>query len=216
MINPPKWQISNIPISYKEAMETMENMVVEIVGNKRPDTIWMLEHPPLYTMGTSAQEHDIIGDLPHPLHNIGRGGKITYHGPGQWVVYTMINLKNYHQDLHHFIWSLEEWIIAVLKEFSVEGVRLPGNPGIWVKSGSSQKPEKIGAIGVRVRKWITYHGFSLNVSPDMADYDPIIPCGIKGYRATSLESLGVHKSMGEVGDVLKKTFSQFLEKLEKN
>ncbi len=207
------WKTSPDPISYLEAIQTMEKMVGEIAARKARDTIWLVKHPSIYTNGTNAKLGDIIAPLPHPLYHGGRGGKITYHGPGQRLVYTLINLKHYRQDIHHFVWALEEWIIAILNDLGIKGVRFAGNPGVWVEDPKSQNLLKIAAIGIRVRKWVTYHGFSLNISPEMSNYDPIIPCGIKDAGVTSLEALGLHKTVGEVDVLIKKNLPLFLEKL---
>jgi len=209
----PQWKISSTPIPYIEAIQKMETFILNIAAGKASPTIWVLTHPSLYTSGTGADPRDILTPLAYPLYQTGRGGKITYHGPGQRIIYIMIPLKYCHQGLHHFIWALEEWIIEILYQVDIKGERFEGNPGIWVRNSQSQKLEKIAALGLRVRRGVTYHGFSLNISPNLTHYEAIIPCGIKGYGVTSLESLGVRISLEEVDRIIQTTFPLFWARL---
>jgi lipoyl(octanoyl) transferase len=190
----------------------MENRVAEIRTESKPETIWLLEHPSLYTGGTSAKESDLLA-TPFPVHQTGRGGQYTYHGPGQRIAYVMLDLqkraKGQQADVRKFVWQLEEWIIRTLAEFKIKGERREGRIGIWVTSENGEN--KIAAIGVRVRHGVTYHGLSINVDPDLSHYAGIIPCGINEFGVTSMKELGKKISLTELDQALKKTWEDIFE-----
>ena len=200
------WKLSQNPEDYPGAVSFMENRVGEIFAGKAPELVWLLEHPPLYTAGTSAKECDLLDSL-FPVFATGRGGEYTYHGPGQRVGYVMLDLRKRGQDVRKFVFNLEHWVIDTLKEFDVTGERRDDRVGVWVALEDGTE-KKIAAIGVRVRKWITYHGISINVNPELAHYDGIVPCGIADHGVTSLHDLGTRVSMAEVDAVLKKKFDE--------
>jgi lipoyl(octanoyl) transferase len=202
-----QWKTSEALVDYGEACAFMDQRVAEIFKGKAPETVWFLEHPPLYTAGTSAHDQDLI-DPRFPVYGSGRGGEYTYHGPGQRVAYVMLDLRDRGQDVRGFVRNLEEWIILSLAEFGITGERKPGRVGVWVTHADGRE-EKIAALGVRVRKWITFHGISLNVDPDLSHYSGIVPCGISEHGVTSLRALGVDASMTEVDEVLKTVFENF-------
>ena len=201
---PVEWKTSESPVEYQEAVDFMEKRVTEIHSGDAPETVWFLEHPPLYTAGTSAREEDLL-EARFPVFQTGRGGEYTYHGPGQRVGYVMLDLRARGQDGRGFVKNLEEWLIRTLTEFGITGERKEGRIGVWV-TDSYGKEEKIAALGVRVRKWITFHGISLNVDPDLSHYEGIVPCGIPDHGVTSLHALGIKAGAEEVDAVLKKTF----------
>ena len=193
------WQVEKKPVAYEHAVSFMENRVRMIREHGASDLFWLLEHPPLYTAGTSANVKDLI-DPAFPVYHTGRGGQYTYHGPGQRVIYAMVDLQKRDSDLRRYICNLEEWMILALKHFDVQGERRAGRIGIWVRTKSSEA--KIAAIGVRVRKWVAYHGVSINLNPDLSHYNGIVPCGIKDYGVTSLQALGIKASMPELDEAL--------------
>ena len=184
----------------------MEQIVTDIFARKAPELVWFLEHPPLYTAGTSANEVDLL-EARFPVHKTGRGGEYTYHGPGQRIGYVMLDLRARGQDVRGHVKKLEEWIILALSEFGIAGERKEGRIGVWVTHQDGLE-EKIAALGVRVRKWVTFHGISLNVNPDLSHYSGIVPCGIAEHGVTSLHALGIKTSMEKVDEVLKKTFKE--------
>lgn len=200
-----EWKLSQNPEDYPRAVSFMENRVGEIFAGKAPELVWLLEHPPLYTAGTSAKECDLLDSL-FPVFATGRGGEYTYHGPGQRVGYVMLDLRKRGQDVRKFVFNLEQWVINTLKEFGVTGERRDDRIGVWVVMADGSE-NKIAAFGVRVRKWITYHGISINVNPELSHYDGIVPCGIADHGVTSLHDLGVKVSMKEVDAVLKDQFN---------
>jgi lipoyl(octanoyl) transferase len=204
------WITSPAPVAYPEALAQMEARVNAIIRGEASEQIWLLEHPPLYTGGTSAKPSDIKAHAPFPHYQTGRGGQWTYHGPGQRIAYVMLNLAsgNYPKqpDLRHYVWLLEEWLIQTLASFRVNGERRPGRVGIWVMTPQGEC--KIAALGVRLRKWVSFHGIALNVAPDLSHYQAIVPCGIREYGVTSLAALGVKASLAEVDTVLKQTFAE--------
>lgn len=204
--NPVDWKISPEVVPYPEALAFMEARVEAIAKQGAADMVWLLEHPSLYTGGTSAKADDVL-DARFPVYETGRGGEYTYHGPGQRVAYVMLNLKKRQQqpDIKKYIWQLEEWIIRTLALLDVKGERREGRVGIWVVDGNTEN--KIAAIGVRVRHWVAYHGIAINVSPELAHFSGIVPCGIKGYGVTSLAALGKSASMEALDEALKSTFS---------
>lgn len=203
-----EWTISPNPIEYEDAVAVMEETVADIRSGTSPEQIWLLEHPPLYTAGTSAQASDLIlenGEAKFPVFETGRGGQYTYHGPGQRVGYVMLNLKKRQQtpDIKQYVCNLEQWIINTLQEFDIKGERREGRVGIWVKKPDGSEA-KIAAIGVRVRHWVTYHGISINLNPDLSHFNGIVPCGISDAGVTSFEDLGVKASMEELDQALQK------------
>lgn len=201
-----EWIRESGALDYDQAVRAMEAHVAAIRDDGAEERVWLVEHPPLYTAGTSAQATDLLDALKFPVYETGRGGEYTYHGPGQRVAYVMLDLMarggNRGGDVRGFVRDLEQWIIETLAAFGVTGERRQGRVGIWVVR-EGQREDKIAAIGVRVRKWVTYHGISLNVSPDLSHYDGIVPCGIAGYGVTSLRDLGIDASMEGVDAALK-------------
>lgn len=199
-----EWRTSEEPVPYSDAVAAMEARVADIRAGRASELVWLLEHPALYTAGTSARPDDLLDAARLPVFTTGRGGRFTYHGPGQRIAYVMLDLRERGPDLRAFVGGLETWLIAALARFGVRAGTRPGRIGVWVAAGGSEA--KIAAIGVRVRHWITYHGVALNVAPDLSHYRGIVPCGIRGYGVTSLAALGVDASMDEVDRVLRATF----------
>jgi len=200
-----EWRISDEPVGYVDAVAEMEQRVAAIRAGTAPELIWLLEHPPLYTAGTSARESDLLEPGLLPVHRTGRGGQYTYHGPGQRVAYVMLDLKRRGADVRCFVSGLEEWMIRTLARFNIKGERRAGRVGIWIDEGQG-RDSKIAAIGVRVRQWVTYHGVALNVDPDLAHYRGIVACGIRGHGLTSLAAQGLAVGMAEVDAALEATF----------
>lgn len=199
-----EWRVSPGLSPYLPTLEEMEKRVEQIINGTAPELVWLLEHPPLYTAGTSADSADLLSN-DFPLYNTGRGGQITYHGPGQRVAYVMLDLKKRGaMDVRAFVSNLEQWLIATLAEFGVKGETREGRVGVWVMSDN--KEAKIAALGIRIRKWVTFHGIALNVNPNLAHYAGIVPCGIRGFGVTSLHDLGIKVSMAEVDAALEKNF----------
>ena len=204
---PIEWQIETKTIPYLEALAQMESRALAIAQNEAPELIWLLEHPPLYTVGTSGNDADILNASHLPVFYTGRGGQVTYHGPGQRIAYLMLNLKHRGSDIRAYVRSLEMWLIRALELLSVRAFRAEGRVGIWVNVEEEEK--KIAAIGVRVKKWVTLHGISLNVKPDLFYYHHIIPCGLPQYGVTSLADLGIKVSMKNVDQALQVAFQEF-------
>ena len=200
-----EWITSDAPQDYKSAVSAMEERVAAIRAGTADDLVWLLEHPPLYTAGTSADPADLLAPQ-FPVYETGRGGEYTYHGPGQRVAYVMLDLKNRQQapDIKKYVCQLEEWVIRSLAHFGIKGERREGRIGIWVVTPSGEK--KIAAVGVRIRHWVTYHGIAINVHPDLSHFNGIVPCGIREFGVTSLHDLGKAILMNELDDVLKKEF----------
>lgn len=194
------WQVEQSPVAYGHAVSFMEERVWLIREQGANNLVWLLEHPPLYTAGTSANAKDLINSA-FPVYQTGRGGQYTYHGPGQRIAYVMMDLQQRGSDLRKYICDLEEWVILALKDFDVQGERRAGRIGIWVRTKNSEA--KIAAVGVRVRKWVTYHGVSINLNPDLSHYKGIVPCGIKDYGVTSLHDLGVQVPMSALDEALR-------------
>ncbi len=199
---------------YDEAIAAMQARIAAIRAGEASELIWLVEHPPLYTAGTSAHAEDLQEPERFPTYQAGRGGQWTYHGPGQRVVYTMLDLSLPHgkippQDVRAFVHGLEAWMIAALAEFGVRGESREGRVGIWVADGRAEN--KIGAIGVRVSRGVSWHGMALNVAPDLSHFSGIIPCGIREHGVTSLAALGVNVTMEEVDAVLKTSFAEIFE-----
>ena len=200
-----EWRLSAAPVPYEAAVAEMEERVAGIRAGTAPELVWLLEHPALYTAGTSAHASDLVEPGLLPVHRSGRGGQYTYHGPGQRVAYVLLDLRRRGTDVRCFVDALEGWMIATLARFGVKGERRPGRVGIWIDEGDGRE-SKIAAIGVRVRQWVTYHGVALNVAPDLAHYRGIVACGIREHGVTSLSALGIKASMPEVDRALRETF----------
>ncbi len=212
MIADPKWRISHEPVPYVEALAAMEARAAEIAVGTSPEQVWLLEHPPLYTSGTSARRHDLLTPERFPVFEAGRGGQYTYHGPGQRIAYVQLNLAERGRDVRCFVNAMEHWILDSLRTFGVTGEIRPGRVGVWVTLPDGAEA-KIAALGVRVRKWVTLHGISVNVCPDLEHFSGIVPCGIAEHGVCSLESLGVTASMAEVDQSLIKHFPAALARL---
>ncbi len=207
--NAPEWRVSDTPVPYDEAVREMEERVAAIAEGRARELVWLLEHPPLYTAGTSAEERDLIDPKRFPVFRTGRGGQYTYHGPGQRVAYVMLDLKRRKPDVRAFVEDLERWLIATLAEFNVTGELREGRVGVWVKrpDRSLTAEDKIAAIGLRLKKWVSLHGASLHVAPDLTHYDGIVPCGVSEHGVTSLADLGLTATMSDVDVALKRTFA---------
>ena len=203
-MEPVEWRISAEAVDYENAVAHMERRVAAIRAGEARELAWLLEHPALYTAGTSAKPEDLLDAGRLPVHVTGRGGQYTYHGPGQRVAYVMLDLQSRGGDLRAYVARLEDWLIATLAHYGVRGERREGRVGVWVVDGASEA--KIAAIGVRVRRWVTYHGASLNVAPNLDHYQGIVSCGIQGYGVTSLADLGITATMDDVDKVLRETF----------
>lgn len=203
-----EWRISQNPVGYDDAVAFMEQRVAAIAAGEAGECVWLLEHPALYTAGTSAQAGDLLAPSRFPVHTTGRGGQYTYHGPGQRVAYVMLDLKRRGGDVRKYVHDLENWIVATLAALGVHGRTIPGRVGVWVQSpaipGSGNA--KIAAIGVRVRRWVSYHGISLNVAPDLEHFSGIVPCGIADDGVTSLEALGLKATTDSVDQILQENF----------
>jgi len=200
------------PTPYPEAVRAMEARVAAIRAGAAPEMLWLLEHPPLYTAGSAARPEDLLEPDRLPVYRTGRGGQYTYHGPGQIVGYVMLDLTARGSDVRRFVRDMEGWLIAALARFGVRGERRDGRVGIWVDRGAlpggARREDKIAAIGVRVRRWVTYHGVALNVAPDLGQYAGIVPCGIADHGVTSLRDLGVSATRDAVADAMQACFSE--------
>lgn len=199
------WEITEGLIPYPDAMARMDAHVDAIAKGTEPERVWLLEHPPLYTAGTSANEDDLVERERFPVFKTGRGGQYTYHGPGQRVAYVMLDLKRRGGDVRAFVAALEQWVIDTLDQFNVKGERREDRVGVWVRRGPRE--DKIAAIGIRVRHWVTFHGISINVEPDLTHFGGIVPCGIREHGVTSLVDLGLPVTMADLDVALKKTFA---------
>lgn len=207
------WLTSDALVPYPEAIAEMEARAARIADGRADEAIWLLEHPPLYTAGTSAHPEDLTDPGRFPVYSAGRGGQYTYHGPGQRVAYVMLDVGARGRDVRAFVAQLEAWVIAALGEFNVRGVVREGRVGVWVERpdkpplpDGSPRDDKIAAIGIRLRRWVSFHGISLNVEPDLSHFDGIVPCGIKGHGVTSLVDLGLPVTMADLDAALKATF----------
>ncbi|MEO0882784.1 MAG: lipoyl(octanoyl) transferase LipB [Pseudomonadota bacterium] len=210
------WMISDAHVPYLEAVDWMEARAEAIFSGEASETIWLLEHPPLYTAGTSAKTADLLMPDRFPVHTTGRGGEYTYHGPGQRVAYVMLDLRRRGRDVRKFVDQLETWIIRTLSQFNIDGDTHPDRVGVWVdrtRSGGPQTEDKIAAIGIRLRRWISFHGIALNVDPDLDHFDGITPCGIAdpSLGVTSLHDLGHLVTLSEVDTVLRAAFEDVFE-----
>src|ERR1700730_11182574 len=206
-----EWRISDSPVLYPEAIAAMEIRVADIAAHQAPELVWLLEHPPLYTSGTSGKASDLL-DPRFPMFATGRGGQLPYHGPGHRVAYVMLDLKQRRPDVRAYVASLEEWIIRTLWAFNVRGERRENRVGVWV-SRPDKGPgfeDKIAAIGVRLRRWVSFHGISINVEPDLTHFDAIVPCGVADprYGVTSLADLGHTAAMADVDIALRQAFQE--------
>lgn len=206
---PVEWRVSDSPVAYEAAVAEMEARARAIAAGDAPELVWLLEHPPLYTAGTSAKPEELLAAR-FPVFESGRGGQTTYHGPGQRVGYVMLNLKRRGPDVRRFVASLEELVIRTLASFNVRGERREDRIGVWVKRPEKGEgfEDKIAAFGIRVSQWVTLHGFALNVDPDLSHFAGIVPCGVREqrYGVTSLADLGIHVSMAEVDMILRREF----------
>jgi len=203
---PLEWKQSQALTDYMFAMDAMEQRVAGIIAGTMGEQVWLLEHPPLYTSGTSAKQEDLLPHAPFPVFDAGRGGQFTYHGPGQRIGYVMLDLKARGvPDVRAYVQQLERWIIATLARLGVTGDVREGRIGVWVTDRAG-KEAKIAALGIRIRKWVTFHGISLNVCPDLSHYAGIVPCGISQYGVTSLSALGIDATMDEVDAALHASF----------
>ena len=208
-----EWIHSKAPVPYPAALAEMEARVAAISAGTASEAIWLLEHPPLYTAGTSANPADLVQPDRFPVFAAGRGGQYTYHGPGQRVAYVMLDLNTRGRDVRRFVCALEDWVIATLAEFNVTGERRAGRVGVWVTRpdkapnlDGSPREDKIAAIGVKLRRWVSFHGISINVEPDLAHFDGIVPCGIHEHGVTSLVDLGLPVTMADLDAALAATF----------
>jgi lipoyl(octanoyl) transferase len=203
-----RWERAPGLVDYPEAVARMEGLVAAISEGRAPETVWLLEHPPLYTAGTSARDEDLIDPHRFPVYRTGRGGQFTYHGPGQRVAYVMLDLNQRAKDLRSFVTGLEQWLIDSLAEFGIEGERRRDRVGVWVArpNTTSGLEDKIAAIGIRIRRWVSFHGVSLNVDPDLSHYGGIVACGVQRHGITSLRALGCEASMDQVDSALKRNF----------
>ena len=195
----------------------MSKRVEDIISKRKTELIWFLEHDNIFTLGTSAKTSDFKSDVNIPMYQTKRGGKTTYHGPGQRIVYMMLDLRNGKKDIKQVVWNIEEWLILVLKDLGILGYRIPGMVGVWVKDPScvnldGTHDKKIAALGLRVKKWVTFHGLALNVNPNLNFFTSINPCGISGKGVTSLHELGVKIKTADVDKIFKQTFSTIFTK----
>jgi lipoyl(octanoyl) transferase len=204
----PEWRTSARPVPYPDAVARMEERVAAIRAGRARELVWLLEHPALYTAGTSARPDELLDALVLPVYASGRGGRYTYHGPGQRVAYVLLDLKARGADVRAYVGRLEDWLIAALAELGVRGERRAGRVGVWVERGGAEA--KIAAIGVRIRRWVTYHGVSLNVAPNLDHYRGIVACGYGGYGVTSLADLGIEATMERVDQALRDSFDVVL------
>jgi len=204
--SPVEWQVREGLLPYPEAVDFMEARAAAIAEGHARELVWLVEHPPIYTAGTSAKDADLV-DARFPVFKTGRGGQFTYHGPGQRVGYVMLDLKRRKPDVRAYVHDLEEWLIRALARFNVKGERREGRVGIWVARGGGRE-DKIAAIGVRVRRWVTFHGISLNVDPDLSHFSGIVPCGVREHGVTSLADLGIPASMADADVHLKAAFAE--------
>ena len=207
-----EWRTSPGLVAYPDALAEMERRVEAIQAGAAPELVWLLEHPPLYTAGTSADPAELFNPLGFPVYQAGRGGRYTYHGPGQRVGYLMLDLGRRGKDVRRFVHALESWVIDALAEVGVSAFAIPERIGIWVDHRGTQA--KIGAIGVRVRRWVTMHGFSVNMNPELSHFSGIVPCGIADFPVTSLGEMGVQNAQERFDLALMRGLGRFLFSLE--
>ncbi|SFO85073.1 lipoyl(octanoyl) transferase [Tranquillimonas alkanivorans] len=213
-----EWIVSEAPVPYEQALERMEAIAKGIRAGTAPETIWLLEHPPLYTAGTSARREDLTDPGRFPVHETRRGGQYTYHGPGQRVAYVMLDVAARGRDVRKFVHDMERWVIAALDRFNVTGEIREGRVGVWVARpdkppmpDGNPREDKIAAIGVRLRRWVSFHGLAINVEPDLSHFDGIVPCGIREHGVTSLVDLGLPVTMSDLDVALRQTFDEIFE-----
>jgi lipoyl(octanoyl) transferase len=213
---PAEWAVSSGYVGYPEAVAAMESRAAAIAAGEANELVWLLEHPPLYTAGVSSKDGDLLDAGRFPVHRTGRGGQFTYHGPGQRVAYVMLDLNARGKDVRAFVRGLEQWIIGGLAEFGVPADVREGRVGVWVerKGPGWSREDKIAAIGVKVRKWVSFHGISLNVEPDLTHFGGIVPCGISEHGVTSLVDLGVPATMDEADEALRTSFRRVFGAVE--
>ncbi|WP_422363416.1 lipoyl(octanoyl) transferase LipB [Pyruvatibacter mobilis] len=210
---PVQWRVADGPVAYPDALAFMEERAAAIAAGDAPEIVWLLEHPPLYTAGTSTNPIDLLTPDRFPVYETGRGGQYTYHGPGQRVAYAMLNLKERGQDVRAFVAGLEQWIISTLARFHVQGEIRDDRVGVWVERPEKPRQmngqpteDKIAAIGVRVRRWVTFHGISINLNPELEHFSGIVPCGIQQHGVTSFEDLGLTTTMPDLDMALRAEF----------
>jgi lipoyl(octanoyl) transferase len=205
---PVEWVIAEGPVGYEDAVAEMESRVGMIAAGAARERVWLVEHPPLYTAGTSARDEDLVEPDRFPVFRSGRGGQFTYHGPGQRVAYVMLDLGRRTPDLRRYVTALEAWLIGTLAEFNIRGERREDRVGVWIRrpDKGAAAEDKIAAVGIRVRRWVTFHGVSLNVEPDLSHFSGIVPCGVRQHGVTSLVDLGIPVSMPEVDALLRRNF----------
>ena len=208
-----EWKVSNTPVPYPESVEFMTKTVQSIISGTGRELVWLLEHPDIYTRGSSARANELKYQPVAPIYSTGRGGRYTYHGPGQRVVYLMMDLRTRGRDIRKYVYNLESLLINTIGEFGIKGERRHGRIGVWVNQGNNVDV-KLGAVGIRVRKWVTSHGISLNISPNLAMYDAIVPCGINGHGISSLQELGVPALMRNVDEILCQNFQKIFGDIE--
>ncbi|CTQ54942.1 Octanoyltransferase [Roseibium album] len=207
---PVEWRISDDLVDYDTALSKMDDRVQRIIAGEARELVWLLEHPPLYTAGTSASDADLVSPDRFPVYSTGRGGQHTYHGPGQRVAYVMLDLRRRQQDVRAFVSALEAWLINSLWHYHIRGERREDRVGVWVQRPDQGQnvEDKIAAIGIRIRKWVTFHGVSLNVEPDLEHFSGIVPCGVQEHGVTSLVDLGIPVTMAENDSVLRAEFEK--------
>lgn len=213
IIDDIEWRVTDVEVPYGEALAFMEQRAAAIRSDEARECVWLLEHPPLFTAGTSADPAELTNPQHFPVYEAGRGGRYTYHGPGQRVGYVMLDLERRGKDVRCFVHSLEGWMIDALSELGVSAHRAAGRIGIWIGDGPEEA--KIGALGVRVKRWVTLHGFAINVAPDLSHFSGIVPCGISDFGVTSLAELGKQMPLTRVDAALKRSFLLFLKSLER-
>jgi len=207
---PAEWLVAEGLTDYERAVAFMEERAAAIADGAARELVWLVEHPPLYTAGTSARAEDLVDPDRFPVHKTGRGGQYTYHGPGQRVAYVMLDLRRRNPDLRRYVAALEAWLIASLGAFNIRGERREDRVGVWVRrpARGEDAEDKIAAIGIRVRRWVSFHGISLNVEPDLSHFSGIVPCGVREHGVTSLVDLGIPVTMPEVDSVMRGTFEE--------
>jgi len=205
---PVVWRVEETTVSYPQALTEMDRLAEEIFAGRADETVWLVEHPPLYTAGTSARREDLTDPDRFPVFDTGRGGQFTYHGPGQRVAYVMLDLKRRSPDVRRYVAALEEWLIRTLAGFNVRGERREDRVGVWVRhpTRAGEGEDKIAALGIRVRRWVTMHGVALNVEPDLSHFTGIVPCGVRDHGVTSLVDLGLPVTMQDVDQVMRREF----------
>ena len=211
---PAGWAVSREPVAYPDAVAAMEARAAAIAEGTAGELVWLLEHPPLYTAGVSARPADLLDADRFPVFQSGRGGQFTYHGPGQRVAYVMLDLTKRQRDVRAFVAALEAWVIGGLAAFDVTGEIRPGRVGVWVEHGAPRREDKIAAIGVKLRKWVSFHGVSLNVEPDLGHFGGIVPCGVTEHGVTSLVDLGLPVTMDEADAALRASFERVFGRVE--